>query len=129
MANTVILAVEDNPTQQMLLRLLCKRFGFEVILTECCVSAMEAYSSTPNVNVVLMDWRLADGSSGLDCARRMREFDQMRGHPRHTPIVAMTASAMDGDREACLQAGLDDYLSKPFTMEEFQEIVLKWTAE
>lgn len=120
----VLLAVEDNPTQRMLLNLLCKRFGFDVVLASCCTSAMDAFQMTHEFDLVLMDWRLNDETSGLDCAAKIREIDAKNN--RHTPIIAMTASVMDGDKQACFDAGMDDYLSKPFSMEEFRDIVLKW---
>jgi len=73
-----------------------------------------------------MDVQLA-GESGLACTNRIREIDKRKG--RHTPIIAVTACAMDGDKEKCLASGLDDYLSKPFTMAELKEKLAFWLQE
>ena len=70
-----------------------------------------------------MDVQLA-GESGLACTNRIREIDKKKG--RHTPIIAVTAHAMMGDKERCLESGMDDYLSKPFTMGELKEKLARW---
>jgi hypothetical protein len=60
---------------------------------------------------------------GLMCAKAMREIDENRN--RRTPIVMVTASAMSGDRETCLDAGMDDFLAKPFLSQQLKEVVAK----
>jgi two-component system sensor histidine kinase/response regulator len=77
-------------------------------------------------DVILMDVQLA-GESGLSCTERIREIDTTKG--RHTPIIAVTAHAMLGDKEKCLESGMDDYLSKPFTMAELKEKLARWIQE
>ena len=67
------------------------------------------------------------GISGLDATRRIREIEQRDGRPR-TPIVALTASAMEGDRRKCLDAGMDDYLAKPLHAERLQEVMERHLA-
>jgi CheY-like chemotaxis protein len=71
-----------------------------------------------------MDWKLPM-MNGLDTARAIRASESVSG--RHTPIIAVTANAMVGDREKCLAAGMDDYLSKPFTANQFKRMLLRWT--
>ena len=77
-------------------------------------------------DVILMDVQLT-GESGLSCTKRIREIDTTKG--RHTPIIAVTAHAMLGDKERCLESGMDDYLSKPFTMAELKKKLARWIQE
>jgi CheY-like chemotaxis protein len=73
-----------------------------------------------------MDWKMPD-MDGIKCTSIIRE--QERGTGAHVPIIAVTARALEGDSEKCLQAGMDDYLSKPFSSEDFRRILLKWTYD
>ncbi len=123
--NPTILVVEDNPNQQMVIRILLTKYGFDshivdngqaaIDATSCCVACYAA---------VLMDVKLTD-MDGYECTRRIREIEQPLN--RKTVIIAVTAHAMHGDREKCLAAGMDDYLAKPFTAESFRAILLRWT--
>jgi CheY-like chemotaxis protein len=63
---------------------------------------------------------------GYEACRQLRQREQATGAPR-LAVVALTASAIDGDRERCLAAGMDDYLSKPFTAEQLGDLVRRWT--
>ena len=63
--------------------------------------------------------------SGYDATRLIREHEQKNGNPR-LPIIAMTANAMKGDREKCLVAGMDDYITKPVKVETIQAMLAKW---
>ncbi len=77
-------------------------------------------------SLILMDWKLP-GSDGLTRTKRIRELEKDKGY--HTPIIAITGRALDGDRTRCLVAGMDDYkMSKPFTAEQFREMVSRWVA-
>ena len=73
-------------------------------------------------DVVLLDWFLRS-ESGLDCIARLKETTG----ERHLPVVAVTANALAGDRETCLNAGADDYLAKPFTLEQFTATISRWS--
>ncbi|MFN7015906.1 MAG: response regulator, partial [Fimbriimonadales bacterium] len=74
--------------------------------------------------VILMDCQMPE-MDGFEATRRIRERERQRGKPR-TPIIALTANAMAEDREACAQAGMDDYLAKPFKPEMLQAVLLRW---
>ncbi len=68
------------------------------------------------------------GMDGLEAASRIREIE--KGSPgRHIPIVAVTANAMEGDRENCLKAGMDDYISKPFSHVQLVEVLQRWCVQ
>lgn len=119
----MVLAVEDDPTQRKLYDLLCKRFGFELTVADGCDQAISMIRMI-KFDIIIMDWHLS-GLDGLRCARAMREIQTDEGIV--TPIIAVTASSMVGDRETCMDAGMDDYMSKPFQMDEFKTLVDKWT--
>ena len=88
----------------------------------CCEEALRALEKRP-FDVILMDWQMPV-VDGLTCATRIREREHSRGD--RTPIVAVTAHVLDGDREKCLAAGLDDYLGKPFTVAQLKETIYGW---
>lgn len=116
-----VLVVEDNRiNQKVALRLLKKR-GIEADLAEDGLKALDAISAR-NYDLVLMDWQMPV-MDGYEATKKIREMD---GAAAGIPIVAMTANAMDGDRERCLAAGMNDYLSKPITLEALDRILLKW---
>lgn len=118
-----ILVVEDNPTLQKMVTLMAKRRGAETVVVGSCAEAEAAVTSDPDrFSLILMDWSLPD-NTGLFCTGMLRSF--MR---TNVPIIAMTGHAMPGDREQCLAAGMDDYLCKPFTFEEFTTLLNKWMA-
>ena len=118
-----ILVVEDHIIEQKLLALLAKKYGYEVHIVSTSEEALSEIESGKLYSLILMDWKLP-GSDGLDCTKRIRELERDRGY--HTPIVAITGRAMDGDKKKCLIAGMDDYMSKPFTAEEFRAMVTRW---
>ena len=109
-----VLVVEDNIVNQRLaIRLLEKR-GHSLALAGNGVEALEALAAAP-FDAVLMDLQMPR-MGGLEATAEIRRREH--GTPRHTPIIAMTAHAMKGDREACLTAGMDAYLSKPIQADE-----------
>lgn len=124
--DTLIAVVEDDPIQQKLYQLLCKRFGFEVKIFAAPEEASQFLAECPELPALLLvDWMLQNGESGLTWVPRYKEAAHARGV--ELPIVAITANAFEGDRRQCLDAGADDYLSKPFTIEQFTEIVSRWS--
>ena len=114
-----VLLAEDNPVNQKLaLRLLEKR-GHTVVLAGDGKEALAALTRRP-FDLVLMDVQMPD-MDGFEAAKRIRREEAGTG--RHVPILAMTAYAMKGDRERCLAAGMDDYVTKPIQPAELFETI------
>lgn len=103
-----ILLVEDNPTNQKVASKMLQRKGFEVICADNGVNALEILKRQ-RFDLILMDLQMPE-MDGYVTTRKIRESE---GVDQHMPIVALTAAAMVGEREKCLEAGMDDYLSKP----------------
>ena len=108
--------VEDNPANISLLQRIARMGGHEVINYTNGENALNNFAAD-SPDLVLMDLQLEGRVSGLDVVRMLRE----RGFK--TPIVAVTAYAMVGDRERCIEAGCDSYLSKPLPVAELVELV------
>ena len=114
-----IMYVEDNPANISLLQRIARMGGHEVINYTSGEMALEKFSQD-KPDLVVMDLQLEGSISGLEVVRILRE----RGH--HTPIIAVTAYAMVGDRERCLAAGCSGYLSKPLPVSELVELVQEY---
>ncbi len=107
------LIVEDNAVNQRVARVVLERMGFRVELASNGFEALEAIERT-DYDFVLMDCQMPE-MDGYEATRRIRQ-----GRHRSLRIVAMTANAMEGDRDRCLAAGMDDYVSKPMRVEELR---------
>lgn len=103
-----ILVVEDNEINQRMISTLLTRKGHRVHLASSGLAAISAFSAQP-FDLIFMDVQMP-GMDGLEACRRIRQFEAGQ---KHTPIVAMTAYAMQDDVENCLEAGMDDFISKP----------------
>jgi len=116
------LLAEDNPTNQLYARRLLEKMGFEVVIAN---NGMEACTHWEGAafDVVLMDCQMPE-MNGYDAATEIRRRADGRGS--RIPIVALTAHALTGERERCLAAGMDDYLSKPFRKEDLARILDRW---
>lgn len=122
-----VLVVEDNETNQLLVRRQLERLGCTAVVLDSGTAALDAFArGGVDADLVLMDWQLP-GIDGLETTRRWRVMEQERGLSR-TPVVAMTASALPGDRDRCLDAGMDDFLAKPVSMATLGDVVRRWTA-
>jgi signal transduction histidine kinase/ligand-binding sensor domain-containing protein/ActR/RegA family two-component response regulator len=118
-----ILLAEDNPINQRLAMRLLERRGHSVDLAETGREAIEL-SARINFDLILMDLQMPD-MDGLEATALIRQREKQLGI--HTPIVALTAYTMPGDRERCLEAGMDNYINKPIDAAKFLEIV-EWSA-
>ncbi len=114
-----ILMAEDNPINQRVGKLILQRAGFDIDLVGDGNEALEAHRINP-YDLILMDCQMPT-MDGFEASRQIRSLD------RPQPIiVAVTANALVGERERCLEAGMDDYLSKPFQAEQLVALVKKW---
>lgn len=121
-ASLNILLVEDNEVNQMVAIALLKRDGHLVTLAANGQIALEILAQQ-RFDLVLMDMMMPV-LDGLQATRLFRANEQ----GRRTPIVAMTANVMPGDRERCLQAGMDDYLCKPISLAELNRVLCRFTT-
>jgi len=118
-----VLVVEDHAMNQQLARLRLTRGGCEVELAQTGCEAIEAVRRAP-YDLILMDVQMPE-MDGYTATREIRALEAGTG--RRTPIVALTARALKGDRERCLEAGMDDYLTKPVDGKELMDTIMKWT--
>ncbi len=120
-----ILLVEDNAVNQRIGATLLRRAGYQCEIANNGKEALNALDSLP-FDLVLMDCQMPV-MDGYEATRRWRNRERRRG--RHLPILAMTANAMEGDREKCLAAGMDDYMAKPVVSEEMYDKIAHWLLQ
>jgi CheY-like chemotaxis protein len=117
-----ILIAEDNPVNQTLIVRTLAKLGFEPGMAENGIAALDALQRG-YYNLILMDVQMPE-MDGLEATRAIRK-DQSGEQP---VIIAMTANAMTEDKEICLEAGMDDYISKPIKLEKLMEVLEKWSV-
>jgi len=119
-----ILVVDDVKVNQRLVSTILSSCGFRVDLAANGLEAIDALEQLP-YDLVLMDVQMPE-LDGLEATRRIR---RLAGVPAQVPIIAMTANAMQGDREKCLQAGMNDYVSKPIDRSQLLEKISFWLGD
>jgi CheY-like chemotaxis protein len=112
-----ILLAEDNAVNQKVALHMLKRLGYQADLAANGLEVLDALHIA-DYHVVLMDVHMPE-MDGLEATRQVRK----RFPDRRPRIIAMTANAMQGDREACLEAGMDDYISKPVKLGDLKEVI------
>ena len=137
-----ILLVEDNPTNQKVALAMLQKLGWRA---DVAANGLEAIRAVKHIayDLVLMDCQMPE-MDGFDATRSIRELEAgssplAAGHPgasasrlehraSRLPIIAMTANSMQGDRERCLEAGMDDYISKPVQPEDLAGKINRWLS-
>jgi PAS domain S-box-containing protein len=138
-----ILIAEDNMTNQRVALGILKKIGFRADVVANGAEAVKAVEAIP-YDLVLMDVQMPE-MDGLQATRRIRNQEKTKHKidnavrnsdeynilysSYHIPIIAMTAHAMQGDREMCIKSGMDDYISKPVTPQTLAEVLDKWLPE
>ena len=117
-----ILLAEDNPVNRMLAERILSRLGYVV---DTAVDGSEAIllAQANRYDAILMDIQMPK-VDGFAATAAIRDLPGDIG--RHVPIIAMTANAMQGDRERCISAGMDDYIAKPFTQDQLKSVLIQW---
>ena len=119
-----VLLVEDNLINQQVALGILQIQGYNVTVVNNGREALDAYAHGA-FDVILMDCHMPE-MDGFEATREIRELERAAGSGKRVPIVALTANAMAHDREECLNAGMDDHLSKPFSMQTLQDMLDRW---
>mgnify|MGYP000603754689 FL=1 len=123
-AHAEVLLVEDNRVNQKLATALLERQGYRVTLAENGVQAVDlVIAGKAPVDIILMDMQMPV-MDGLEATRQIRQFEAGNGS-KPLPIIAMTANAMQSDRESCMAAGMNDYLAKPIKADELYALIAR----
>lgn len=130
--NRRILVVEDNVVNQLVVGDMLNRLGCQYEIIDNGRAALTRLfapisNDLPTFELILMDCHMPE-MDGFEASRMIRHHEKTSATP-HVPIIALTANAMQGDRELCLNAGMDDYLSKPVKTLELQTMLLRWLPD
>jgi PAS domain S-box-containing protein len=117
-----LLLVEDNTMNQLVATKLLEKLGYTVDVAENGREALEAIAAG-SYDAVLMDCQMPE-MDGYEATRQLRRSEN--GGPTRLPVIAMTAAAMEGDRERCLAAGMDDYVTKPVRAVAVDAVLARW---
>ncbi len=119
-----VLVVDDNEYNLRVLDRMLQRLHADAVAACDGAEALDALRSG-QFDVVLMDWHMPD-MDGLETTRKIRELEADSGR---TPVIAMTASVTDGDREACLESGMDDFIAKPVRLADLRRVFEAWLRQ
>jgi len=114
-----ILLAEDNEANQFLIKVITKSQDWDITIVENGAEAIEKYKSG-KYDIILMDVQMPI-MNGYEATKIIRQIEFEKG--MHTPIIALTAYAMKSDKDICIEAGMDDYISKPFKRQQFLETI------
>jgi signal transduction histidine kinase/CheY-like chemotaxis protein len=124
------LLVEDNRVNQEVGRAMLRALGFDTEISPDGRAGVEAAFSR-DYDIILMDCQMPE-MDGFEATAEIRAREQAArsyGSPTRRTIIALTANAMQGDRERCLEAGMDDYLAKPFRKDQLERVLAKWAED
>ena len=122
--NRKILVADDNPINQRVLGRMLEKLGCEVVTVNNGQEAVDRIQAERDFALVLMDCQMPV-LDGYEATRAIRRDE---GSGRHLPIIAVTANAMRGDKERCLVAGMDDYVTKPIRFEQLESVMENWLS-
>lgn len=122
--NAKVLLVEDNEINQMVAQKMLEKVGIKAVLANNGVEALKALDEQA-FDLILMDCQMPE-MDGFDATREIRRLHLRSLSDGHLPVVAMTANVMSGDKERCLEVGMDDYIGKPVQRDKLEVILKKW---
>jgi CheY-like chemotaxis protein len=122
-----VLVVEDNTTNQLVATKMLRKLGCEAQVASNGLEAVEDFGKS-RYDLILMDCQMPV-MDGFQATKRIRELEIGSLKNERTPIIALTANALLGDRETCLEVGMDDYISKPFLLEQMASTLAYWFPE
>ena len=111
-----VLIVEDDETSSVFISAIARKFSRKIFEVQSGIEAIKVFRSNPDIDLILMDIRMS-GMSGYEATRQIRQFN------KDVFIIAQTAHAMIGDKEKALEAGCDDYITKPISNKKLQELI------
>lgn len=117
----LVLIIDDQPEYARLFELISDSLGIRSYIVNSCAEGLKALE-TVKVDIILMDWLMPD-TDGPECACKIRKIEETAGG--RVPIIGVSGY-VKATRQECLNAGMDDYLAIPFTMEQLQETLSKW---
>lgn len=120
----MVLVAEDNPTNQKVVAAFMKKMNLNVLCVENGQEAFEFIASGQRAALILMDIQMPV-MGGYEATRAIRKWEQEHASP-HTPILALTANAFSEDRKESIDAGMDDYITKPISYDALEAVVTKW---
>lgn len=121
-----ILVVDDHPVNLFFAKKLLNKFGFRTVDTAEDGKTALDMAARLSYDVIILDCQMPE-MDGYEVSRIIRTREE--GAAKHVPIIAMTANAMVGDREKCLSAGMDDYVTKPINSDRMMEVLVKWLGQ
>ncbi len=121
--NARVLVAEDNPTNQIVAQGLLEILGCHVELVDNGIEAVEAIKGDNIYDIIFMDCQMPE-MDGYEATEKIREI--LKQSTKDIPIIALTANAMQGDREKCISAGMNDYLPKPFDKNQLIAVLKRW---
>jgi osomolarity two-component system sensor histidine kinase NIK1 len=119
-----ILLVEDNPLNQKVVTFSLRKYNYRVTAVMYGREAIELVK-TKKFDLILMDIMLPE-MDGFEVTKYIRKYEEESGTIKKIPIIALTANALDNDRDKCYSAGMNEYLSKPFTSEDLIGVIDKF---
>ncbi|MHB8762899.1 MAG: PAS domain S-box protein [Deferrisomatales bacterium] len=123
-----LLLAEDNTVNQLLVRALVERAGWSIDVVEDGRAALAALSGKHEYDLVLMDVQMPV-LDGYEATKSLRELEKRGNKARRTPVIGLTARALPGDRQRCLDAGMDDYLAKPMEPQALYDVVRRHVGD
>lgn len=122
--NAKILLVEDNPINQMVAQKMLEKIGARAVVANNGIEALK-WLDQQVFDLVLMDCQMPE-MDGFDATREIRRLEIKALEKKRLPVIAMTANVMSGDRERCLEVGMDDYIGKPVQQDQLGTVLRKW---